>query len=212
MIMLKHSLFGGGVVASLLCVTVAHATVIVIDFDHVTAPPFYVDVTPGGALGPQLVFPEVTLDGGVILSNGGWDNWSTSGSNIYATGETSKLADGSMLPGIITGIFASTAKAIELDISNGFGVGDFTLTAYNANNQVVDSDTVSLAGFTTPGYTGSLAVAGEHITWFTVTSSQLEGSKNFAIDTLMFTIQKVPAPGALALFGLAGLCSVRRRR
>jgi hypothetical protein len=193
-----------------MCATVAQATV-VIDFDHVQAPPFYVNVTPGGALGPLLVFPEVTLDGGVILNSSGWNNWNTSDPNIYATSDFIELADGSMLPGMITGTFNGLADSISLDVANGFGAGDFTLTAYDANDQVVDSDTVSLASFPNPGMDGSLSVSGANIAWFTVTSSQSAGSKNFAIDTLTFKMQ-LPAPGALALLGLAGLCGVRRRR
>jgi hypothetical protein len=183
----------------------------VIDFDHVTAPPFYIDVTPGGALGPLLVFPEVTLDGGVILHNSGWADWSTSDPNIYATTDFAQLADGSILPGMISGTFNGLVSSISLDIANGFSASSFTLTAYDANDQVVDSDTVSLASFGSVGFDGALSVMGADIAWFAVTSDQAAGSKNFAIDTLTFQMQ-LPAPGALALLGLAGVVGVRRRR
>jgi hypothetical protein len=52
------------------------------------------------------------------------------------------------------------------------------------------------------------------IKWFEVTSSQLSGAKDFAIDSLYYSSDKVPEPTTFALMGLGlvGLAAVRKYR
>ncbi len=79
-----------------------------------------------------------------------------------------------------------------------------------------DSDSINsgLAGFIGGGMVfGDLEAAGGFS--FTGTTDALLGVDNFHIvgkATLTYVYNEVPAPGAAALFGLAGLTATRRRR
>jgi hypothetical protein len=171
----------------LLLTGLTSAQQVTIDFDHVSAPGPFHFITPGLNNGPLLEYPEVTLDGGVILSDSLFGNSATSDPNIYATCDTCTLGDGSGLPGFISGSFTFEVDAIDLDVVNGStaSAGSFTLTAFDSGGAEVASDTVVAAPMGSAGFVQHLAVSGPGVRSFTVTAV-LPGGYSFAIDTLVF--------------------------
>jgi len=190
----------------------AGAVTITFDDTPGLAPVAAEDVVPGTGFGPALDYSSVTIDGGIIaLAITPSDAAATTLPNLYATADFLPLADGTLLPGEITGSFASPVSSLSVDVGNGnVFPATITLTAYSGLS-VVDSESISLDIFGTPGsFFGSLSVAGPGITDFTVTSDQPAGSKAFSIDTLTFP---VPEPGsALLILAASALVSVRRCR
>jgi hypothetical protein len=209
-------LFAGLVLAICACSMPAFADT-VINFDSIAATCCYIDVTPGTGRGPLLVFPELTLNGGVVMDNTGWLNLETSAPNLYGTADSAGLADGSFLPGFITGQFSSAVSSMAMDIINGSNAADFTLSAYDASSFLLGSQTVSLDCFSCGAAAVShvsLAFAG--IDHFTVTSAQGQGNIDFAIDTIAFpSSPSVPEPASIFLMGtglgVVGLIARRRR-
>ena len=210
------ALLGALVLGVLGAAEPAHAASVLIDFDAVVAPPFFTGVAPGGSLGPILAFPDVILDGGVILNESGWAGGATTNPNLYATANLFPLSDGSLLPGVITGTFVGTVSSISLDMINGISASLFTLTAFDASNVQLASMTVPLSNFSTAGFVAPASVAAGGIKKFTVTSAQT-GLKDFAIDTLRFETESlqenvIPEPATLLLMGFGGLGAWVRRR
>lgn len=168
---------------------------VVIDFDNVSAPGAFHQVPPGFANGPILNYPEVRVDGGVILLDVLFGNTATSGPNIYATCDTCGLGDTppSGLPGKVTGTFKQDVDQVSVDVINGVGGSgaSFTLTAFDTGGAVVSADTVSTgpAGGTNPS--GHLVVSGSGIRSLEVTTT-MSGGFTFAVDTLEFRIEGSP--------------------
>lgn len=166
-----------------------------IDFDGVPAPGAFHQVPPGFGNGPHLDFPEVTLDGGVILSDVLFGHTATSGKNIYATCDTCGLGDTppTGLPGKVIGAFKQDVDQIDIDVINGFGGSgaNFTLTAFDRFGAVAASQTVATgpAGGANP--TGHLAVAAAGLRAFEVTTG-LSLGYTFATDTLVFRLENSP--------------------
>ncbi len=203
------------VVTLALC-GLAPAATINVGFDTVAAPCCFGSVIPGGPLGPQLTYGFLSLDGGVILNgNTGWSGLQTSDPNLYATSDFFKLADNSLLPGVITGIFDFEVDDLGFDVINGFGAASFSVKVYNASNVMVGSATFGLLAYPNSGAVGSVFfnLPGQ-IKWFEVTSAQATGAKDFAIDSISYSSDKVPEPATFALMGLglAGLAALRKFR
>lgn len=186
----------------------------IVNFDSIVAPGFYNQVTPGGPQGPHLVFPGVTFDGGVVMSNAGWLNLATSSPNLYGTCDFCQLADNSSLPGIITAVFSTPVSSVSLDVINGFlDDATLTLTAYGAGHVALGNISINLGSFGNGGEVGSLSLGGLAGLIYSIdVTNQDRGSVDFAIDTVEFT--PVPEPGTLALIGtgVATMLARRRRR
>ncbi len=175
-----------------------------VDFDDVSAPGPFKFIVPGFDNGPLLVYPDVRLDGGVILSDVLFGNSATTAPNIYATCDTCTLGDGSGLPGVISGTFTELADAVSLDVFNGVASpGLFTLTAFDLTGAVVDSDTVGVAPFGSPGFVQPLAVSGPGIRSFEVTTAL--SFYTFAVDSVAFSVPRSPwSDLGAALAGTSG--------
>ena len=171
------------------------AQTVVIDFDGVSAPGAFHQVPPGFANGPLLDYPEVTVDGGVILLDVLFGHTATSGPNIYATCDTCGLGDTppSGLPGKVFGTFKQDVDQVAIDVINGFGGSgaSFTLTVFDQGGMVVAGDTVLTGPAGSANPTGHLSVAGSGIRSFEVTTG-MSGGYTFATDTLVFRIEDTP--------------------
>lgn len=198
--------------ALLLGATVAAgASAAVVTFDDVDAPCCFGGVTPGGLLGPTLTYGPLTINGGVILNgNSGWAGLQTSDPNVYGTSDFLDLADDSLLPGSITMLFSTAQSFVGFDVINGFVAARFSVNVYDALDALIGGATFSLDQYPTAGAVGSVAFSVPGIRKITVESSQAQGQKDFAVDT----ITHVPEPATVALLGiaLAGLAASRRRR
>jgi hypothetical protein len=202
----------------------------IVDFDDVTAPDTFADVTPGGSGGPIYTQSGVTFDGGVVLDATHFDPNATSGRNIYITNNTVKLADGSTLSGYIRADFSASlgVTGVTLDITNErYANVTYMLAAFGAAGELIDSRMIDLTPLPTGGYpnatVGTVSVSGYGITSFQVTLSPFEYSgqpTSFAIDTVRLSTDipprlSIPEPSSLTLCAaasLAGLGIWARRR
>jgi hypothetical protein len=180
--------------ALMLCglTTEVRADTVVKGFDNVSAPGPFAFIFPGLANGPQLNYPEVFVDGGVILTDDLFNNTATSGNNIYASCDTCLLGDNppSGLPGFVRGFFTNTVDSVDLDVINGStsSGGTYTLTVRNSGGSVIASDAVFLSTMGGPSPVGHLSVSVPGIASFRVDSSLT--FYTFAIDTLTFHEQE----------------------
>jgi len=191
----------------------AAAATITFDDTQELAPATFADVLPGGEFGPQLDYGDVMFDGGIIaLAITPSDQAATTLPNLYATTDFAPLADGSLLSGMITAVFAMPVTSVALDVGNGnLFSAKITLTAFSGSD-VVASDTVLLDAFASLGdFVGHLEVAGPNITSITVTSDQPAGTKSFSVDTVTYAMIPEPSTGILALLGVSLLAARRRR-
>ena len=189
-------------------------------FDNVTAPALYSQVTPSATEGPTLVFPDITFTGGVILNDSDFGGEATTKPNLLATNDETfgTLADGSTLPGFITGTFTTPGEfnQIALDIAGNFTADSYTLAAFNAANTEIAESTIFLNGV--PGNTGHVAVFQSGISYFTVRENTAAGSSDFGIDTVVLSGAPVPEAsttvsfGLLLALGLGGLAVAKKRK
>jgi hypothetical protein len=183
------------IAAALFFVSAASAGTVVIDFDDVSAPGAFHQIFPGLQNGPTLEYPEITMEGCVILLDVLFGNGATSGDNICATCDTCTLGDDnpgppSGLPGLVSGFFTDPVSSIDLDVLNGVGgtSGTFTLRAFDGEGSVVASDSVVAAPFQSPGFVQHLSVSGSGIESFRLTTG-LPSGYTFAMDTLVFEVE-----------------------
>lgn len=182
----------------------ASGQITTLGFDEVGAPGPFKFIVPGFDNGPLLQYPEVTLDGGVVLSDVLFGNSATTAPNIYATCDSCFLGDGSGLPGRIFGGFSRNVSAIGLDVYNGvgWGPGTFTLRAFDADRNMVAIDQVVAGPMGQPSFVQHLQLSGSAITSFEVTTDLVGYS--FAIDTLQFAFEELGTPGCSATANSSG--------
>ena len=144
------------------------------------------------------------LGGGAILNVGG--NFGVnplSGDHFLGFNPSATMLNSGIPTGPETVQFDFEVGSVSLFAGSGTA-SSFTLTAYNASNSVVATDSQSSAA----GAYASLAVSGAGIT--RVTFEQTAGSF-WVVDNLTF--ETVPEASTTGVLGLAGLgLLVRRRR
>ncbi len=207
------SKFSGVALSAALMVagTALYAAPVTVNFDNVTAPGTFDQVTPGGPDGPTFTSGGITFTGGVVLdSTKNYDSLATSGKNIYATDDTATLKNGATLPGFIEGTFAKTQTFtnVSLDIIQGYAFpAQFTLSGYDSVGHLLTSDSVNLDGYLNSPYKqeANASINARDISYFTVTSNQASMDKAFAIDTVKVT-PAAPAPEASSMVSLLISC------
>ncbi|MGD0013139.1 MAG: PEP-CTERM sorting domain-containing protein [Bryobacteraceae bacterium] len=186
----------------LLAFAVASAFAGSVNFDEISATCCYADVVPGTGRGPLLTYPGATFDGGVVMSNDGWVNVATTAPNLYGTTDSLLLNDGSSLPAYITVDFSSPVAWLALDLINGAGSSNFTVTAYDAADIEVGSTTVNLTNFGQTGSVQRVTLSASGILSAVITSGQAAGKIDFAIDTVDWPGGTgIPEPGSMLLIG-----------
>jgi hypothetical protein len=189
-------------------VSVSPALSVTINFDEITATGFYADVTPGGPRGPLLVYPDISFNGGVVMSDASW-LLTPSAPNLYGTSNYLPLADNSVLLGYIIGTFSSPVSNFSLDIINGQTASTFWVDLYDGNNVLLNSSSVALTDVATFGSVGNIGFGSTVISWFKVRSEQ--DYIDFAIDNVRFNAVPEPSTILLLCIGLAGIGLLRKR-
>jgi hypothetical protein len=204
-----------GYVVVLILITTGYCFATVIDFDSISATGYFDEVVPDTGRGPELILPEVTFDGGVVMSNDGWENLATTASNLYGTSDFARLNDGSLLPGSITAKFNTPITSLSLDVINGYFESDFYLKAFDASDNLLATTTVRLEDFENGSVrVGSVSLSiPSGFSSIKVLSSQNQGQIDFAIDTIEFNTTAIPEPATMLLFGsgLIGVLGLRRK-
>jgi len=189
------------------------ASAAVMNFDGVTAPCCYNQVTPGGPLGPVVTDGFLSVNGGVILDGAsGWAGKQTSSPNVYGTSDFLPLQDSSLLPGKITGTFDGPVTDLSFDIINGHLAASFTVNLYNASHGIIAMVVIPLDAYPGSGAVHHVGFSGySGIRSFEVLSGQGSGSIDFGIDTIDYT---VPEPSTFFLMsaGLLAIPMLRRIR
>lgn len=170
-----------------------------IDFDEFPASEITCCYYNTGVHG-ALTYPTVTVDGGasgaVMDGKTGWNNFQTSGSDLYGTES-----------GVITLSFAGATSGISFDIVNGaYNATAGAVQMFGASGGLIYSGNLELGGW------GS-NVQEQHLAFTAADVYKLElfGGTDFAIDTLGFTIA-VPEPSSFALMAAALAAFVLRAR
>lgn len=202
-------------IALAVCVSGTPALAGRVDFDAIAATGSFGDVVLGGPRGPLLVFPGITMDGGVVINSslggGGIGDLAITPPNMYATSDDPFFVEGLRLPGYITGTFTDPATYIALDIIQGYETGTFTLTAYSGATWLGEKSVLlgCIYDLECAAPTRRVSLSAPGITSFTVGGGGFPTV--FAVDTVSFTA--IPEPGSLLLLGigLAGLVAYSGR-
>lgn len=170
------------------------------DFDEFTSPPVSCCFVNSG-IGPTVTYSDLVVSSGNsarVMNSTGWANMQTSGENLYGT-----------LDSFINLNFTGPVNGLNFDIINGTGAGAFTVAYFDSSNNLLETDTFNLNGFTSAGSVGHAIGDSANIS-----SVVIRGTGDFAIDTINFDTGTVlPEPASLALTGLAlvGLFGASRR-
>ena len=163
-----------------------------------------------------MVYPDVTFNYGVVLNDSGYDYLATTPPNLYATTDFHPLAigvAGEYVTGEITALFNQPVNNVSLDIINGYGAATFTVYAYSgAFVGDLGNVAIALAGYGSAGDVETVSLPFSGIESFLVVSTQTAGYKDFAIDTVNYSIVPLPPAVLLLSSGLMGLVGWRRFR
>ncbi len=183
------------------------ASATLIDFEGTGAPTSFINTIAlrdlYSGFGVNFVGPG-PLDGGAILNEGG--NFCVdafSGTDFLAFNRNSMLMDGGTPKDPEEILFEDLQASVSIYAAGGFGVlAMFRMDAYDQLNQLVDTDTVGGQNWVQllVSHPGGIA---------RVVLTEISNKNAFVYDDLEFFA--VPGPGALLVFGLAGLRTTRRR-
>jgi len=166
------------------------------------------DFGPGG---PGLGFTR-QASGGASVSGGSGSLSSGSGFG-YFSGDAAGY-DASAFSGIslkVSGLGSGTLELFIVGIYTGFAAMNVPLNGYVNDGYVwITFDQIDAVVGYEPGFISSSMANGEGIGGIGLSYSGGIGS--VSIDDFEFRSSPVPAPGALALLGVAGIAGARRRR
>lgn len=139
-----------------------------------------------------------------FTNNGGSGSFTNDGSTLVLTGDNGGLAGGQNTDYTIAAAAAGT-------VTFNWSYSSIDSGAFDTGGYLKNGVYTILATNATPGSgTGTVAVIAGDIVGFRVFSA--DGAFGPGILTITNFVGPVPAPGALALLGLAGMVGTRRRR
>jgi hypothetical protein len=153
-----------------------------IDFDDLTAPTAFVEtvrLTDRYAMLGVIFEGPGGNDGGAILDEG--SNFGVSGHsspNFLCFNNGASLSDGGIPQCPETLHFEPSISSIQALVGAGHSVGQVTIEAFNASNELVDSATITLSSLMTP-----IAVSGPGIVRVEISTT----ADTFALDNLTFS-------------------------
>ena len=166
------------------------------------------DFGPGGP-GPGFTRQA---SGGASVS-GGSGSLPSGGGFGYFSGDGAGY-DASAFSGIslkVNGLGSGTLELFIVGVNTGFVAMNVPLNGYVNDGYVwITFDQIDAAVSNEPGFISYSMANGEGIGGIGLNYSG--GTGSISIDDFEFRSSPVPAPGALALLGVAGLVSTRRRR
>ena len=149
-----------------------------------------------------------TLSGqSLVLQNWFFENYAYNGGNVPSGGSyNNNWLDGANTASLLVTVMSGSTVVS----SNSYSLAQYQVSGNNRLWQLVaGSQNTNLSGGLANGsYSVSFATQFTYNQW--TGSSVLVGSTSTATSTASFTV--IPAPGAIALLGVAGLVGARRRR
>ena len=176
-----------------------------IDFDDVAAPCVFADTTAlreqYSSLGVHFTGPGVN-DGGAILNmcgNFGLD--ARSGENFLAFNRDSEMEDGGIPKEPETIEFDQLMRYVSIYAAGGRNVDSFTMDAYDALDNLIDTDAVATQGWAELSVSSQAGISR-------IVLSQT-GNNAFVYDDLSFEV--IPEPATLLTLAFGGLALLRKR-
>jgi hypothetical protein len=199
----------GTAILCLGCVSLAGASQIIVNFDHVQ-PTFGGGVpfaSNSNMINSWMTFGMMRITGGIVMA----DAHATSAPNVYASIPLSPSAN--IRPfGFVEMAFTSPVSDVSFDVINMGGAAGFTAYALNSKGTPIGLDAVNLSCWDCSSAVSHVSFDMSGISEVIVGGGPGGIPATFAVDTVGFA-PAIPEPGGLVLLGsgIVALCSQRRR-